>query len=74
MMEARATQQSLAALSEMRRQPSKTKVSPTSSPALHLPLTATTLILLILNTPSSWHDFASPNYGYIDSHSTRDAA
>ncbi len=53
MMEARATQQSLAALSEMRRQPSKTKLSPTSSPASHLPLTATTLILLILNTPSS---------------------
>ena len=62
-MEAKATQHTLSALWETMRQPSRTKVSPTLSRALHLPLTATTFIVCRINPPFGYHNWASRNNG-----------
>jgi hypothetical protein len=60
-MEARATQHILSALPEMMRHRRSRKVSPTLSPALHLPLTAVTSILVIRNALLHGHDSTSSN-------------
>lgn len=60
-MEASATQHILSALPEMMCQRCSRNVSPTASPALHLPLTAVTSIFVICNVLLHGHDFTPPN-------------
>ena len=63
-MEARATQQSRSAFPEAMRQPSSRNASPASSPALHLPLTATTVIRFNPDAPFSASAPALPALSY----------
>lgn len=51
----------LSALPEMMCQECSRNVSPTASPALHLPLTAMTSILVIRNALLHWHEFTPPD-------------
>lgn len=60
MIEARATQHITPALPEIMCHPCNRNVSPTASPALHLPLTPTTSIFVIPNALLQWHSFAWP--------------